>query len=101
MVLMFSHSRNPILQSANFKSVILADPQIICTCDTNSIEHSDDGEPGIEPPVIECLNKPIVFYLLWIEDDFGIRNLEHYDVFAHFLDQLYDQVSNQQPCYPL
>jgi len=86
---MFSHFRNWFKQSANFKSVILADPQIICTCDTT---YPDIGEPGETPDPAQCLNKPIVFYLLWIEDDFGIGTLEHYDVFAHFLDQLYDQV---------
>jgi len=86
---MFSHFRNWFKQSANFKSVILADPQIICTCDTT---YPEVGEPGETPDPAQCLNKPIVFYLLWIEDDFGIGTLEHYDVFAHFLDQLYDQV---------
>ena len=89
---MFSHFRNWFKQSANFKSVTLADPQIICTCDTT---YPEIGVPGFDDPrkPAECLNKPIVFYLVWIEDDFGIGTLEHNDVFAHFLDQLYDQVT--------
>ena len=63
--------------------------------DLNSVKEPETttppGKPVVTPPTTSCDRRNIILYLLWIEDDFGLRNHKNShkmgEFFGYFLNQ--------------
>ena len=85
------------------QSICVDPPEILCTC-------AEENGPPINPPIIPptkapgekptslytCSRRPIILYLLWIEDDFGLRNHKNShkmgEFSGYFLQRLHEQL---------
>ena len=78
------------------------DAEIFCTCDSSQNVTKPPPvptqRPVISPVPEECSVQPIILYLLWIEDDFGLRNHKEAhrmgEFYGYFLETLHQELGN-------
>jgi hypothetical protein len=95
-------------------SICLDQPEIFCTCDnSNPGDSSSNPDTTAKPTTTRneavdkipfptpCDRRPIILYLLWIEDDFGLRNHKNSHKMGEFLGYFLNQMSKYLPDHTL
>ena len=92
----------PSLLLEYLSEVCLNEPEIFCTCDSSQnvtqLPPATTSKPATTVKPEECSLQPIILYLLWIEDDFGLRNHKEAhrmgEFFGYFLETLHQELAN-------